>query len=66
MGHPISFREYVIVSCGTLVPELSHLKAHGFLDARKVLYTKPGRHEIPRELESQRVVQEDVNVEKPA
>ena len=36
MEHPISFREYVIVSCGTLVPELSHLRAQGFLDARKV------------------------------
>ena len=53
MENPISFRDYAIVSCGTLVPELSDLKAQGFLDARKVLYTKPGRHEIPRELESQ-------------
>ena len=33
--------------------ELNYLKDSGFLDVRKILYTKPGRHEIPRELESQ-------------
>ena len=37
--------------------ELNHLRDVGFLDARKILYTKPGRHEVPRELESQLIRQ---------
>ena len=53
MVEEISFRDYVIVSCGTLVPELSYLKKQGFLDAGGILYTIPGRHEVPKELESQ-------------
>lgn len=48
-----SFKDYVIVSCGTLTPELNYLKNSKFLDTRKILYTKPGRHEDPLELESQ-------------
>jgi hypothetical protein len=48
-----SFKDYVIVSCGTLVPELNYLKNSKFLDAEKILYIKPGRHENPIELESQ-------------
>jgi hypothetical protein len=43
----VSFRDYAIVACGTLNMELNHLKDSGFLDARKILYTKPGRHEVP-------------------
>ena len=31
------------------------IKRTGFLDARVILYTKPGRHEVPRELERQLV-----------
>jgi len=46
-----SFRDYAIVSCGTLVPELISLRKSGFLDARKILFTRPGLHEVPRELE---------------
>jgi len=57
MGNHASFRDYAIVACGTLNMELTHLKDSGFLDARKILYTKPGRHEIPRELESQLIRQ---------
>ena len=53
----LSFRDYAIVACGTLNMELNHLKDSGFLDARKILYTKPGRHEVPRELESQLIRQ---------
>ena len=49
----MSFRDHVIICCGTLAPELNHLRKSGFLDARKIMYTKPGRHEVPRELESQ-------------
>jgi hypothetical protein len=48
-----SFKNYVIVSCGTLASELNYLKNSKFLDAKKILYTKPGRHEDPIELESQ-------------
>lgn len=47
------FKDYVIISCGTLSPELNYLKKNRFLDAEKILYTKPGRHENPIELESQ-------------
>jgi len=48
-----SFRDCVIVACETLSPEINHLKEEGFLDAKKVLFTTPGLHEIPRELENQ-------------
>ena len=53
MEEHVSFKDYVIISCGTLAPELNHLRKSGFLDARKIMYTKPGRHEVSRELESQ-------------
>jgi hypothetical protein len=53
MRSTISFQDHAVVSCGTLIPELEYLKKSGFLDARRVLYTRPGRHEVPRELETQ-------------
>jgi Protein of unknown function (DUF1638) len=53
MANKVSFQDYVIVACGTMNMELNKLKESGFLDARKILYTQPGRHEVPRELESQ-------------
>jgi hypothetical protein len=53
MAEEISFRNFVIVSCGTLAPELNYLRKQGFLDAGKILYTTPGRHEVLKELESQ-------------
>ena len=53
MGRNSLFQDYAVVACGTLNMELNYLKDSGFLDVRKILYTKPGRHEIPRELESQ-------------
>jgi len=52
-----SFHDCAIVACGTLSMELNQLKAIGFLDAGKILYTKPGRHEAPRELENQLIKQ---------
>jgi hypothetical protein len=52
MDH-VSFADTTIVSCGTLSPELNHLKENGFLDARHIFYTTPGLHESPHELESQ-------------
>ena len=50
-----SFSDTAIVSCGTLSLELNHLKETGFLEARQILYTTPGLHEEPRELEKQLV-----------
>ena len=57
MGHQSSFQNYAIVACGTVNMELNYLRDSGLLDARKILYTKPGRHEVPRELESQLIRQ---------
>ena len=57
MENRLSFRDYAIVACGTLNMELNHLKDSGFLDAKEILYTKPGRHEAPRELEVQLIRQ---------
>lgn len=53
MPSPNSFKGYAIVSCGTLHPELDYLRESGFLDADRILYTAPGLHENPRELERQ-------------
>ena len=53
MAEQLSFKDYVIVSCGTLAPELNYLRKQGFLDAKKIVYTTPGRHEVLKELESQ-------------
>ena len=57
MTNTASFGDYAIVACGTLNLELNYLQQSGFLNARKILYTKPGRHEIPRELEEQLIRQ---------
>jgi hypothetical protein len=57
MGKDISFQDYAIVACGTLNMELNHLRDSGLLDARIILYTKPGRHEVPLELENQLIRQ---------
>jgi len=52
-----SFQDYAVVACGAMNMELNFLRDSGFLNAAKVLYTKPGRHEIPRELEGQLIRQ---------
>jgi len=57
VGAHVSFHDYAVVACGTLNMELNYLSDNGFLDARKILYTKPGRHENMEELESQLVTQ---------
>ncbi len=49
----VSFEGYSIVSCGTLSLELNYLKANGFLNVDRILYTKPGLHEHPMELAKQ-------------
>jgi len=53
MAKELPFRDCAIVSCGTLAPELNYLKKQGFLDAKKIIYTTPGRHEVLKELQSQ-------------
>ncbi len=53
MASRMSFNDYTVVSCGTLAPELNYLRKEGFLDAGKIVYTTPGRHEVLKELESQ-------------
>jgi len=62
MAEEFSFKDYTIVSCGTLAPELNYLRKHGFLDAEKIVYTTPGRHEVLKELESQLI--RKINVAK--
>jgi hypothetical protein len=51
----ISFEHCSIVACGTLSLELNYLRKSGFLNASRIEYTKPGRHEVPKELEHQLV-----------
>ena len=46
-----SFQDHCIISCGMLQPELHHLMATGFLDPGKILFTPPGLHAVPRDLE---------------
>jgi hypothetical protein len=62
MAEGVSFKDYAIVSCGTLAPELNYLEKQGFLDAKKIVYTTPGRHEVLKELESQLI--QKINVAK--
>ncbi len=44
---------YVVVSCGTLRLELIRLQEEGFLRAERLIFTAPGLHESPPELENQ-------------
>lgn len=53
MSEKVSFKDYAVVACGTMIPELNYLSETGFLDAAKVLYTTPGLHQTPDELERQ-------------
>jgi hypothetical protein len=57
INKPASFQDYAIVACGTLNMELNQLRNLGFLDAGKILYTKPGLHQTPKELENQLIRQ---------
>lgn len=52
---PLSFADVAIVACGTLSPELNYLRETGFLDTPHILYTRPGLHESPKQLEEQLV-----------
>ena len=46
------FSDYAIVACGTMIPELNYLHETGFLDVQAI-YTAPGLHQVPEELEIQ-------------
>ena len=50
MGEP---RDCTVVACGTLRPELQALAEDGFIDEGNLLFTAPGLHEDPRQLEKQ-------------
>jgi len=60
----ISFADIAIVSCGTLNLELGHMKKEGFLDAKKIYYTKPGLHQDCHELEKQLIQRINMAKEK--
>lgn len=47
------FKGTSIVACGTLRREIRKLAEDGFLNAEKILFTAPGLHEWPDELEKQ-------------
>jgi hypothetical protein len=55
MANGKSFADHCIVSCGMLYPEMHHLMEMGVLDPREILYTPPGLHAKPDELERQLV-----------
>jgi Protein of unknown function (DUF1638) len=48
-----SFADVAVVACGTMSIELRALKDSGFLDTDHLLFTSPGLHQDPRELERQ-------------
>lgn len=62
----VPFSNIAVVSCGTLTMELNHLKKEGFLDAKQLLFTTPGLHEDPRELERQLIQRINQAKEKAA
>ncbi len=53
MSKKADFKGHSVVACGTLRNELNFLAQEGFLNADKILYTAPGLHETPWELEKQ-------------
>ncbi len=62
-----SFSDVAVVSCGTMSLELRSLKESGFLDTEHLIFTAPGLHQEPAELERQllaRVVHAQEQVDK--
>ncbi|RPJ15141.1 MAG: DUF1638 domain-containing protein [Deltaproteobacteria bacterium] len=53
----VSFSDISIVSCGTISLELNCLQQEGFLDSPLVLYTPPGLHQDPADLQHQLIRQ---------
>jgi hypothetical protein len=50
--HKPTFEDRCIVSCGMLEPEITHLLESGFFNPRRVLFTPPGLHARPNELQT--------------
>jgi len=50
VSHP-TFEDHCIIACGMLHPEMTHLMETGFLNPRRLLFTPPGLHALPRRLE---------------
>jgi hypothetical protein len=48
-----SFADIAIVACGTMSLELRALRDEGFLDTEHLIFTAPGLHQEPVELEKQ-------------
>ena len=48
-----SFADIAVISCGTMSLELRALKESGFLDTEHLIFTAPGLHQEPAELERQ-------------
>ena len=46
-----TFEDRCIISCGMLHPEMTHLMESGFLDPHRIVFTPPGLHALPDELE---------------
>lgn len=53
MTQNVAFSQCTIVACGSLIPELNQLKSEGFLGDARIIYTAPGLHQRPLELERQ-------------
>ena len=47
------FEDRCIISCGMLRPEITHLVEAGFLSPRRIFFTPPGLHALPKKLEEQ-------------
>jgi len=46
-----TFQDHCIICCGMLHPEMTHLVETGFLNPRRLLFTSPGLHALPRRIE---------------
>ena len=47
-----NFREYCLISCGMLQPEIHHLVETGFFEPKRIFFTAPGLHALPERLEN--------------
>ena len=46
-----AFQDRCMISCGMLQPELTHLIESGFLNPRRIFFTRPRLHIVPDKLE---------------
>ena len=59
-----SFADIAVVACGTMSMELRALKESGFLDTEHLIFTAPGLHQEPAELERQLIARMEHAKEK--